>query len=167
MYLMCSIGIQPDANLPPSRQSSATFSCIIGGVAQFPEKHIYSYSLLLLMHLEWRNGKPYVYRSERGDDGKPLNIYVAPLSDWYHREKTNSAVPPHVHDMMSEADWSLENVRTISAIKNGTSPADKAKINKAEKIAIVKHRRGAGGKFQDIADDLGISVSTAHEYSKK
>lgn len=118
-------------------------------------------------HLEWRNGKPYVYRSERGDDGEPKNIYVAPLGEWYHSEKTKTAVAPDVFDMMSEADWSVQNVMTISKIKNGTSPADKAKIDKAEKIAIVKHRRSSGGKFQDIADDLNISVSTAHEYSKK
>ena len=120
-----------------------------------------------MSHLEWRNGIPYVYRSERGADGKPKNIYVAPLSDWYHKEKARNAVAPNVHDMMSEADWSVKNVMTIATIKNGTSPADKAKIDKAEKIAIVKHRREAGGKFQDIAEDLNISVSTAHEYSKK
>ena len=119
------------------------------------------------MHLEWRNGIPYVYRSERGEDGEPKNIYVAPLRVWFHQQKTHSAIAPDVYDMMSEEDWSVENVMTIAAIKNGTSPADKADIAKAEKIAIVNQRRKAGGKFQVIADDLGISVSTAHAYSKQ
>lgn len=122
-----------------------------------------------MTHLEWRNGLPYVYRSERRN-GEPKNIYVAPLGRWYRSEYGMGTSPPDVYDMVQDKDYTTANLITIAKIKHNAvsggkgGPLEKKRTIRNAKIASAKSRFKDGGKYKEIADKLGISVNTAWRY---